>query len=436
MTILDLLSQDGIQLDRVSNFCGGEYAGPCLFCGGRDRFRCWPEEGEGGKYWCRSCGKYGDTIQYLREVRKLSYFEACDFLGREPELRKRSFDWSGRQNSKPKWEPRDTMTPQEEWVKKCSAFVDYCQNQLWGDSGKGTLDWLKFERGLTEETIKTFRLGCNPQDPRRDRASWGLSEEVKEDGKLKKLWLPGGVIIPYFSDGTIQRVRIRRQDPDIDPKERYRILSGSSMGPMILGNNHKVYVIVESELDALLLHQEIKELAGVIALGSAQKRPDKLTDELLREADLILIALDNDDQREDGKNPGAKEAWGWWMNQFSQARRLPPVYGKDPAEMWKAGVSLKNWVEVGIEEESIPLDQESKFTATKQDPVPAIPDPGPEGAELISRNLQYLDGVTVDLTGWTLWKRIEQGKEHRWATDAAGVIRWDRWYSLEPRLIL
>lgn len=60
----------------------------------------------------------------------------------------------------------------------------------------------------------------------------------------------------------------------------------------------------------------------------------------------------------------------------------------------------------------------------KQDPCPvAVPD-----AELISRDLQYLDGVTVDLTGWTLWKRIEQGKERRFALDAAGVIRWERWY--------
>jgi len=60
----------------------------------------------------------------------------------------------------------------------------------------------------------------------------------------------------------------------------------------------------------------------------------------------------------------------------------------------------------------------------KQDSYPVIlPD-----AELISRDLQYLAGITEDLTGWTLWKRIEQGKEHRFALDAAGVIRWERWY--------
>lgn len=62
--------------------------------------------------------------------------------------------------------------------------------------------------------------------------------------------------------------------------------------------------------------------------------------------------------------------------------------------------------------------------ASKQDPCPvSVPD-----AELISRRLQYLAGITEDLTGWALWKRIEQGKEYRFALDATGVIRWNRVY--------
>ncbi len=68
----------------------------------------------------------------------------------------------------------------------------------------------------------------------------------------------------------------------------------------------------------------------------------------------------------------------------------------------------------------------------KQNSCPiTVPD-----AELISRDLKYLTGISEDLSGWTLWKRIEQGKEHRFATDPAGAVRWERWYLLEPRLIL
>jgi hypothetical protein len=411
--LLDLLSQDGIRMHRIASTHGGEYAGPCPICGGRDRFRCWPEEGEGGKYWCRGCEIGGDCIQYLRDVRKLSYQDACSFLGRDTT----SIDRDKRPVNKPQWEPREIISPANEWVKKCSAFVDYCKSQLWGEEGKNTLDWLRSERGLSEETIKTFHLGWNPKDLWNERKTWGLPDELKPDGKAKKLWLPAGVVIPCYTDMALQRARIRRFNPE--QGSRYCIVSGSSTGPMILGNNRRVFVIVESELDALLLHQEIGDMAGVISLGNAQTRPDKVTAELLLGADLVLIALDGDD-------PGAKEAWGWWMEHFSQSRRLPPVYGKDPGDMWKAGVSLKDWIEIGIEEES-------QQNTPQQD---HIPEPMADGAEQIPGPILYLDGISDDLTGWTLWKRIEQGREHRFATDPAGVIRWERWYALEPRVLI
>lgn len=422
MTILDLLSQDGIEINRVASTHGGEYAGRCFKCGGKDRFRVWTEEGSGGKWWCRDENIGGDCIQYLMHMRGMKYLEACDFLGQEPKGGKRSFDWSGKKNNRSVWEPREIITPVDEWVKKCSAFVDYCKNQLWSEEGKNTLDWLKSERGFTEETIKTFHLGWNPKDLWRERKAWGLPEELKENGKPKKLWLPGGVVIPCYADTALQRARIRRFNPEQGP--RYVIVSGSSTGSIVLGDNHKVYVIVESELDAILLHQEIGDMASVISLGNAQSRPDKVTAEILRGADLILVALDGDD-------PGAREAWLWWPQHFQQARRHPPINGKDPGEMWKAGVSLKDWVEIGVEEE---YQQSTPFTQDSE-PV-AISEPGPEGAELISRNLQYLAGISEDLTGWTLWKRIEQGREHRFALDAKDNIRWNQWYLIEPRIII
>ncbi|MCL6584877.1 MAG: hypothetical protein K6U11_14755, partial [bacterium] len=56
--------------------------------------------------------------------------------------------------------------------------------------------------------------------------------------------------------------------------------------------------------------------------------------------------------------------------------------------------------------------------------------------ELIARNLQYLNGINEDLTGWTMWRRIEGGKEYRYAKDREGRIRWERWFELEPIVII
>ncbi|MEW6380822.1 MAG: hypothetical protein AB1611_14610, partial [bacterium] len=55
--------------------------------------------------------------------------------------------------------------------------------------------------------------------------------------------------------------------------------------------------------------------------------------------------------------------------------------------------------------------------------------------ELISSSLQYLTGITDDLTDWTLWKQIENGREHRFAKDAAGVIQWEIWYAMRKVII-
>ena len=51
---VDLLSLVGrdTRLKKQAGTRGGEYAGPCPFCGGRDRFRVQPEK---GLWWCRNC---------------------------------------------------------------------------------------------------------------------------------------------------------------------------------------------------------------------------------------------------------------------------------------------------------------------------------------------------------------------------------------------
>ena len=57
MNLVDLIGRD-TTLRKVASTHGGEYAGPCPWCGGEDRFRVWPYADRPG-YWCRQCGKNG-----------------------------------------------------------------------------------------------------------------------------------------------------------------------------------------------------------------------------------------------------------------------------------------------------------------------------------------------------------------------------------------
>src|SRR5919201_4167899 len=81
--LLGLIGAD-TRLKKVASTGGGEYAGPCPFCGGRDRFRVQPEK---GRWWCRGCSqspRWQDAIAYVRQREGLGFAEACQRLGASP----------------------------------------------------------------------------------------------------------------------------------------------------------------------------------------------------------------------------------------------------------------------------------------------------------------------------------------------------------------
>ena len=62
ISLLRLVEPD-TTLVRIASTRGGEYAGPCPFCGGTDRFHVQPVT---GKWFCRTCTpRGGDTIDYV-----------------------------------------------------------------------------------------------------------------------------------------------------------------------------------------------------------------------------------------------------------------------------------------------------------------------------------------------------------------------------------
>ena len=208
-------------------------------------------------------------------------------------------------------------------------------DQLRSELGNQVRVWLH-GRGLTDETIKAFNLGWNPQNWWPKREAWGLPEVLKENGRPKKLLVPEGLVIPKVTEDGIVRVRIRR--PEGEP--RYYLLPGSETGALCIPGG-PAHVVLESELDAILLSQEAGDLATMIALGSASNRPDQVATDLLQKAETILIALDSDDA-------GAKQAWQWWAQHFPQSKRWLCIKGKDPSEARQNGLNLRNWIVAGL----------------------------------------------------------------------------------------
>lgn len=238
-------------------------------------------------------------------------------------------------------------------------------------TGMRMMEWLTEKRGLTVETIKSAGLGFLPLDRWDVAPAWGLEEILKENGTPKKLWFPRGIVIPLCHGSQVLRLRIRRPKSAGDP--RYYLVRGSDTRAMVLGNDKAVTVVVESELDAILLHQEAADLVNVVALGNAQSRPDVEAADLLKRSCLILLSLDAD-------NAGGKESWQWWRAHYLQARRWPPVAAKDPADMVMAGINLKSWVEAGLAEYA---EDRTFQPGSVSDPAPTPKiDPGPPPLDL------------------------------------------------------
>jgi DNA primase len=134
MILLDLISRD-VQLRKVASTHGGEFAGPCPRCGGRDRFRVWPQA-ETPRFWCRQCGWWGDAIQYLRDHDGLTYHEACARVGRP------LGDSAWAKEAHVPRPPRLAVPPAAEWQARGRAFCETAQALLWGPKGTTALAYL------------------------------------------------------------------------------------------------------------------------------------------------------------------------------------------------------------------------------------------------------------------------------------------------------
>ncbi len=344
--VLDL-ARSRVEMKKESS---SSWCGPCPGCGGRDRFIVKPAQNDGqGSYWCRGCERGGDRIQFLMDFDGMDFKEACAALGIEKDpLPRRIHPHKPKDNAEPKFQPREYGTPQELWRSRFGELVEFCHCALLNNPEQ--LAYLA-GRGIHLEAVKRFKLGWNPGKDGRDlyraRAAWGAPEDFKDDGTPKKLWIPRGIVIPCFVDGTLVRVRIRRQAGDSYGK--YIFMPGSSSAAMLINPEAKAFVVVEAELDAMALAAQVPDQrVGYLGVQTNLGKPDATAWPRLQSSLRILVALDFDKPDSQGRRPGY-QGWLWWKRQFpDQAKRWLVPEGKDPGEAYGAGVDLVTWVRAGL----------------------------------------------------------------------------------------
>jgi DNA primase len=217
-------------------------------------------------YHCFSSGKHGDVFRFLMETEGLSFPEAVEFLANEAGVVLPTPDPQAMRREKERASLYDVM----------DMAARYFQLQFHAEVGKGARRYA-LGRGLSEETLKTFRFGYSVNS-RDHLKSYLLERGVSEQDMLDT----GLVIKPDDGRASYDRFRNRLMIPIEDEKGRVVAFGGRTLDPdgkpkylnspetklfhkgfMLFNANRArqaayeagAAIVVEGYMDAIALHQ-------------------------------------------------------------------------------------------------------------------------------------------------------------------------------------
>lgn len=333
--LLALIESD-VRLRQVARTGGGEWHGPCPFCGGVDRFCVWPNS-DPARYWCRECDAGGDAISYVRARRGLTFPDALAELRINRPVGERAAP-------APAAPAPLCVPPSDVWQAGAAAVVWEAMRALWRPEGATTKAYLTGQRRLTVGTLHAAGIGCNPADRHIPAAAFGLDRE-------EPVYLPRGIVIPWFGeDGeTIWRVQIRR------PLSRAQQLAGVPKVLQVPGGANGLYhvealqaarpaMVLEGELNVLTVQQEAGGLVAPVGTGATSWARDLRWLMRLGGCCTTLISFDGDDDPAKGDRAAA-----WWTGALGATATRWRPWANDPNGMLQAGGNVRAWVQAGLD---------------------------------------------------------------------------------------
>ena len=190
---------------------GHEHSGLCPFH--KEKTPSFTVNDDKGFYHCFGCGAHGSAFDFVMETEGLNFREAVEKLAADV----------GMQVPQDSPEERQRAERKKTLYDVVEAACVHFERMLRAPEGAQALAYLR-GRGLTDATIKKFRLGYAPD--RRDGMKTALGPQGHNEAEL----VAGGLIIKRDDGSTYDRFRGRVMFPILDRRGRVVAFGGRILG--------------------------------------------------------------------------------------------------------------------------------------------------------------------------------------------------------------
>ncbi|MBD3328181.1 DNA primase [Candidatus Peregrinibacteria bacterium] len=292
--------------------------------------------------YCFGCNKGGDIFSFVQEVEGTDFAGAIKILADKAGVEMKTF-----QN--PQYKQQKSQ--KEKFLDLYEQVTEFYEKQLWKtEKGKKVLEYLK-NRGISEDSIKLFRLGFSPDSfdetynyllqkgyTKKELVQAGLA--MSKETTMQKIYdrFRGRLMFPIFDNiGRIVAFGARALSKDQDPKylnspetliyHKSNVLYGLSFAKTAIKQTAKT-VIVEGYFDVIASYQ-----AGVknVVASSGTALTEKQLRILKPLSNEIILSFDNDMAGQDA----ARRAFEIAQNLEMDTKMISVPDGKDPADYVK-----------------------------------------------------------------------------------------------------
>jgi DNA primase len=317
----------------------GRYMGRCVFH--EERSASMSVDSDRKLFHCFGCGIGGDVFRFVQET------EGLDFVGALESLAQRSGVQLTVEDEGP--EAAERRKARERLFELLERAATFYERYLWDSSEAEPARAYLLDRGLTEETLKAFRVGYAPStwDKLMSASRQGgfTHQEMFETGLATR----GGKDEGRLYDRFRRRIMFPLQDPrgkvlgfgaralGADQQPKYLNSPDGEIfhkGDIVYGAHHArvaaaradEVIACEGYMDVLALHQAgLKNVVGVMGTSLT----DKQVGELAKLAKTVLLALDADSAGQEAMLRAARVA----ASSQLALRVVPLPEGLDPADV-------------------------------------------------------------------------------------------------------